>query len=242
MCTVSFIPAQDGFLLASNRDEKHFRSAALPPATHATEQGLLLFPQDGDAGGTWIAANEYGHAVVFLNGGFVPHVSAPPYRKSRGRILLDIIGQATPVETSTTLHLEGIEPFTAVIWADGALHEFRWNGTERHLRKLSPHKPHIWSSVTLYEDSVIRKRESWFHTWLEKHPAPTLDELLHFHQFTGDGDLHNDLLMNRNGQVYTVSITGMHIGRHSTLMKYIDLKHNLRYDQSINTRPIQVAL
>ena len=108
MCTVSFIPGRDGVLLASNRDEKHFRSTAIPPAAHASEQGMLLYPKDGDSGGTCISTNEYGQAVVFLNGGFVPHVPAPPYRRSRGRILLDIIGQATPVETSAVMSLEGI--------------------------------------------------------------------------------------------------------------------------------------
>jgi hypothetical protein len=236
------MPVKEGMLLASNRDEKHFRSSALPPATHPTDQGMLLYPKDGDAGGTWIATNESGQAVVFLNGGFVPHQSAPPYRKSRGQVLLDIINQATPVETSMTIPLEQIEPFTAVIWAESALHEFRWDGTQRHLRKLSTHKPHIWSSVTLYDQAVIAKRESWFHTWIGEHQNPTLDDLMHFHQFTGDGDQHNDLLMNRNGQVYTVSITGLHVGHHATLMKYIDLKNNQRYDQSLMTRCVPVSL
>ena len=87
---------------------------------------------------------------------------------------------------------------------------------------------------------MISKRESWFHQWVLSNPAPSLDELLHFHQFSGDGDSHNDLLMNRNGHVYTVSITGLHIGPHSTLMKYIDLKNNQRFDQALMTRPIQV--
>lgn len=242
MCTVTFIPGREGILLASNRDEKHFRSTALPPATHATDQGLLLYPKDGDAGGTWIATNESGQAVVFLNGGFVPHQSSPPYRKSRGQILLDIIGQATPVETCVSIPLDNIEPFTAIIWAEMALHEFRWDGHARHLRKLTATRPHIWSSVTLYDAPVIGKRESWFHAWLAQHDSPSLDDLMHFHQFTGDGDQHNDLLMNRNGHVYTVSITGIHIGPHDTLMKYIDLKNNQRYDQSLMTRAVPVSL
>jgi hypothetical protein len=241
MCTVTFIPVREGILLASNRDEKHFRSSAFPPATHPTDQGLLLYPKDGDAGGTWIATNESGQAVVFLNGGFVPHQSTPPYRKSRGRILLDIIGEATPVETCMHISLEQIEPFTAVIWAEAVLHEFRWDGMHRHLRKLSHHKPHIWSSVTLYDPAVIAKRESWFHAWIERQQQATLDDLMHFHQFTGDGDQHNDLLMNRNGHVYTVSITGLHIGPHATLMKYLDLKNNQRYDQSLMTRSVPVS-
>jgi hypothetical protein len=240
MCTVSFIPARDRVLLASNRDEKHFRATAIPPAEYPTDQGYLLYPKDADAGGTWIALHENGHAIVFLNGGFTAHQPRPPYRRSRGKILLDIIESTTPVETSLLIDLYNIEPFTAVIWADAMLHEFRWDGEHRHLRKMDAGKPHIWSSVTLYDAEVIARREAWFSNWLREHANPGLEDLLHFHQFTGEGDTHNDLLMNRNGQVFTVSVTGIDIGRGRALMKYIDLKNQQQYDQEMTLRTTHI--
>ncbi|MEJ0104483.1 MAG: hypothetical protein WDO19_18800 [Bacteroidota bacterium] len=47
-----------------------------------------------------------------------------------------------------------------------------------------------------------------------------------FHQFTGDGDNHNDLAMNRDGKVFTVSITGVEIADQKAMMTYLDLLNN----------------
>lgn len=233
MCTVSFIRVKDKVFLTSNRDEKHFRSSAVPPTIYETPTGTLLFPKDGDAGGTWIALHENGNAIIFLNGGFVKHVPAPPYRKSRGVILLELVSDPFPAQQFSLMNLAGIEPFTAVIWDDNRLFECRWDGLKKYQIVLNAEESHLWSSVTLYDEEVILRRKNWFFTWKEQHPEPTLEEILHFHQFTGDGDSHNDLLMNRNGQVYTVSITGMEIRKESGFMKYLDLKNRLQFTQEI---------
>ena len=41
----------------------------------------------------------------------------------------------------------------------------------------------------------------------QKHLKQHLMIFFNFHRFTGDGDRHNDLMMNRDGKVGTVSIT-----------------------------------
>ena len=84
MCTVTFIPARQRIYLTSNRDEKNWRTDALPPAVYPAGSGQMMYPKDGDAGGTWIAAHDNGNAIVFLNGGMEAHNPQPPYRKSRG--------------------------------------------------------------------------------------------------------------------------------------------------------------
>jgi uncharacterized protein with NRDE domain len=96
MCTVSFIRVKEKVFLASNRDEKHFRSSAIPPTVYESETGKLLFPKDADAGGTWIAMHENGNAIIFLNGAFICHLPQPPYRLSRGVILLELITHSSP--------------------------------------------------------------------------------------------------------------------------------------------------
>jgi hypothetical protein len=209
---------------------------AMPPIIYESATGKILYPKDGDAGGTWIAMHENGNAIIFLNGGTIKHISAPPYRKSRGVILLEFITDPNPLQQFSIIDLFNIEPFTAVIWDDGKLFECRWDGIRKYQLMLDDEKPHLWSSVTLYDDEVIRRRENWFSEWIAIHPEPALDDILHFHQFTGDGDQHNDLLMNRNGQVYTVSITGMELRAGSGFMKYIDLKNRLHVTQEMNFR------
>jgi hypothetical protein len=238
MCTVTFIPVKDKIFLASNRDEKHFRSSAIPPTVYESETGKILFPKDADAGGTWIAMHENGNAIIFLNGGFIPHVPSPPYRLSRGIILLELIRQTSPFQQFSMIDLTSIEPFTAVIWDDNRLFECRWDGSQKYKLELDATSPHIWSSATLYDEDVVSRRKSWFDKWNKFNAEPAINDILHFHQFTGDGDSHNDLMMNRNGQVYTVSITGLELRSGSGFMKYIDLKNKLHFSQEISFRKI----
>jgi len=233
MCTVTFIPGRDSVYLTSNRDEKHWRSEAIPPAIYHFSSGSMLYPKDGDAGGTWIAAHKNGNAIIFLNGGWVRHTPAPPYRKSRGLVLIELADSRTPYNNFLNSHLQGIEPFTAVIWDDGRLYECRWDGTEKYHKALDAQQPHIWSSVTLYDEAVINRRKEWFTGWITNNPQPTQQEILHFHLFTGDGDSHNDLRMNRDGLVFTVSVTSMKLDGSEVNMQYLDLKNNKTYSHKL---------
>lgn len=228
MCTVTFIPSRNGIFLVSNRDEKHDRFDAIEPASYSFASGNITFPKDADAGGTWIAMHDNGNAVVLLNGGLEPHVPQPPYRRSRGLILLDILSSENPLATFRTISLDGIEPFTTVMWVDHKLYEGIWDGEKKYFSEKDRLVPQLWSSVTLYDDMIRARRRLWFHQWLELNSAPVLEDLMHFHQFTGDGDINNDLLMNRSGQMLTVSITGMQLADGKGQMVYLDLKNSKR--------------
>lgn len=225
MCTVTFVPTGDTLYLTSNRDEKNWRPSASAPAIIEYPSGSILFPKDPHAGGTWIAAHENGNALVFLNGGFVAHSPQPSYRKSRGLILLDLLDSHSPVNSFMAINLNNIEPFTAVLWEDKLLFECRWDGKRKYRKDLNEEKAHIWSSVTLYEEPVINKRRSWFEDWKRSNQEPDGEAIMHFHQFTGDGDKHNDLLMDREGKVCTVSVTQLQLSSAGTTMQYLDL-HN----------------
>jgi len=222
MCTVTYIPTKEYIYLTSNRDEKSWRTDAFTPGLYKFESGRLLFPKDGDRGGTWIAAHENGNIVIFLNGGFKAHTPLPPYRKSRGLILLNILDRHSPLNGFIEIDLEAIEPFTAIIRDNGELYECRWDGSNKHHLKIDKEIPHIWSSVTLYDDETIRKRKKWFDDWIASNNNPSGRDILHFHQFTGDGDQHNDLMMNRDGLVFTVSVTSMAITDYQVHMRYVD--------------------
>lgn len=237
MCTVTYIPNRDAVFFTSNRDVQSKRTPASPPEIFQFAFGKLLFPKDGHAGGTWIAAHENGNVAIFLNGGFAAHVPRPPYRKSRGLILLDIIDHPTPFNSFLAVNLDNIEPFTAVLRDNIYLFECRWDGEKKHYTELDADQPHIWSSVTLYDEAVTEKRNRWFASWVHAHPSPTLDQILHFHQFTGDGDSHNALLMDRQGKVSTVSVTSIHIENAATTMHYLDIRKAARYACSVTTEP-----
>ena len=162
MCTVSFIPVNNTFFIVSNRDETSTRKHALPPAEYVLNQNKIVFPKDADAGGSWIAMSENGAVCVLLNGAFQKHLSSPPYAKSRGLVFLDIISTNHPYQTFLELPLSNIEPFTLILFEKDILYECRWDGISKHSCILNNRKPFIWSSVTLYDADMIKKREEWF--------------------------------------------------------------------------------
>jgi len=233
MCTVSFIPVRENFFITSNRDEKKTRKQAVPPEVHDVESGKIIFPKDADAGGTWIAMHENGNAAVLLNGAFKKHIPQPPYQLSRGQIFLHVIASEYPVRRFEKLNLDRIEPFTLVIVDRGDLYECRWDGSKKFCRQLRKYRHHIWSSATLYDEEVVRKREHWFASFLNKNPNPTQQDILNFHRFSGEGDKNIDLQMER-GQIYsTVSITSILLTADRGSMKYLDLKEETCYERKI---------
>lgn len=233
MCTVTFIPLKDKMIITSNRDEKHYRKQALPPAKYTSGEQTIIYPKDADAGGTWIAMKENGNAAVLLNGAFIKHISLPPYKKSRGLVLAELMEASSPVRKFLRTDLSLIEPFTLIVIDNNCLHECRWDGSKTHCKQLPMHRPYIWSSATLYSNNIIKKREQWFAKWLNNNPVPTQKEVLQFHLFGGENDQHNNLRMNRNGFIYTVSVTSIELTDDAAGMYYLDLEDHSLHHQAI---------
>ncbi len=236
MCTVTYIPSGGKIFLTSNRDEKNWRLPALPPLEYAYAAGNIYFPKDTNAGGTWIAVHENGNAIVLLNGGFKFHQSRPPYRASRGLILLDLIQTDSPFDYFRSIHLDEIEPFTLVIWQQDDLFECRWDNEKKYAKQIDKDVPHIWSSATLYDEHTVAKRKGWFDEWLNGRHEFTQSDILNFHRFTGDGDRNNDLTIDRDGKVATVSITGIEFSDHTAQMTYLDLQENKTWHRDIELK------
>jgi hypothetical protein len=226
MCTVTFIPVRGNFFLTSNRDEKATRIGATFPALYRYNECNLIFPKDGLVGGTWMALKENGDAAVLLNGAFACHVPGLSYRKSRGLVFLEIFASVRPLKAVSTINLQSIEPFTLILLNEGRLYEVKWDGTGRYCRQLSVSRAYIWSSVTLYDDLIIKKREQWFASFLNRNPQPTQQNILNFHRFSGEGDSNTNLLMNRNGVYATASITSIQLNNDRGVMKYFEVKTN----------------
>ena len=233
MCTVTFIPFGDSVFITSNRDEKNSRKTALPPAIFQINTGNVLMPRDPYAGGTWLAVHENGNAIVLLNGAFIRHESNPPYKKSRGLILLDMLDSYSIIDAFNDLDLENIEPFTAIILNDGSLYECRWDGAKKHCLKKNSSISHIWSSSTLYDEANSAKREFWFKKWVSTKSIFDLEAIIHFHKSSGDGDRRNDLVMDRDGIVSTVCISGIQINNSEGIMTHLDIKQNQTWKEKI---------
>lgn len=233
MCTVTYLPLADGgFILTTNRDEQAARKSALPPGKYYLNDKSVFFPKDQQAGGTWIVTSHHQFTLCLLNGAYVKHERKENYKWSRGQVLLDFFHYNDVNLFAKEYDFDGIEPFTLIIVDEKEkldLYEMVWDGEKIHLDEKDAGKEIIWSSVTLYEPQVIEARKKWFVRWLEEHSPKRRNEIIDFHRFAGDGNPENNVLMNRNNKIKTVSITSVFKSNSVTTMEYFDLQANQEY-------------
>ena len=227
MCTVTFLPkGKSGYALTSNRDETPKR-AALPPQPYQVGDTTVYFPKDPLAGGSWIATDKEHFTLCLLNGGFEKHSHTPPYRISRGQMVLQFFNYKNVSDFVNTFEFGGMEPFTLVIISSDAddtkLDQLVWDGESLHTKSLDTETPHIWSSSTLYPQPVRDERRSWFSQWTMEQTVFEQKEIMSFHKFGGKGDAWNNFVMNRDEIVKTVSITSIEKTVSEFVLIYDDL-------------------
>ena len=91
MCTVSWAPTSDGFVLLMNRDERRNRAPAESPRIVDVGEAQAIAPRDGEAGGTWIGVNSHGLAIALANLYPSPPPPVPQSRISRGLLVQDAL-------------------------------------------------------------------------------------------------------------------------------------------------------
>lgn len=226
MCTVSYIPnSEDTFILTSNRDERSNRITR-PPSAATIGNVTVFFPKDEEAGGTWIAAGDNGRICCLLNGAFKKHKRKPFYVKSRGKLLLETFEYENIYDFFQNSSLHDIEAFTLIVSdviETQKLFEFRWNEKKKYLKEIDAYAPHIWSSATLYNENTRKLRAKWFKKWLENKIDINKENIMEFHSFPHSNDPKNDLIMEREGGLKTVSITQIEFNKDSFNMHYHDL-------------------
>jgi uncharacterized protein with NRDE domain len=233
MCTVSFVRVNDAVIITSNRDEHVQRENAAAPAFHQLQNKKIIFPKDARAGGTWFAAGDNGIVAVLLNGAFQKHIARPPYRKSRGLILLEIIEADEPLSFFKTLDLDNIEPFTVVLYQPGLLHELRWDGNDKHEKALDITGNYIWSSATLYSDEVIEHRKNLFEKFIHSSAGITAATVHDFHA-SNHGDAENGFVISRQTGMKTFSITQAVVQNDALNFTHADLLQEKRYTETMH--------
>jgi uncharacterized protein with NRDE domain len=235
MCTVSFVNSNDTIIITSNRDEKIIRPSAIPPGDYTINGKNVIFPKDPKAGGTWFVVDANGTVLVLLNGADEKHKVELPYRKSRGLIVLDIISSFSPKDFWTEINLENIEPFTLVLFQNKELFQLRWNGIAKESTPLDLNKKYVWSSSTLYSREIREKRSNWFYTFLDLNEKISETEMLHFHRYTEENNQENGLIINRNDEMKTLSITQSVIEKNKVAILHCDLIAKKDYKTSFIT-------
>lgn len=220
MCTVSYVPTGAGnYILTSNRDENPDRITHFPgEETTIVESSTIVCPKDSKAGGTWIAMSGRGKVACLLNGAFVKHKHQPPYRKSRGLILLDYFNFPSATDFVSGVDLQEIENFTLVMAENGKLFELRWDGVQKYIKELDALTHHLWSSCTLYDSDTAQNKYMKFDKWIKSTPQTDAESIARFHGY------HNpDGFILERPMVKTVSITTITKDNTGLGMVYHDL-------------------
>lgn len=211
MCTVTYIPKTNGeFILTQNRDEDIKRAIATPPIEKIINGQKHLFPIDPQGGGTWIGISETSRVASLLNGGSESYNYNPPYRHSRGKVILDYFSYPDFNTFYNSYNFKKLEPFTLLVIEESKMYELIVNESNISLQELDGKKPHIYSSSSLYTRNSIEDRRLTFQEWYYKSPNISQQDAMNFHSkflFENEKDkskIWDDFILN------TVSITSLY--------------------------------
>ncbi len=227
MCTVTFIPFKESYFITSNRDESPGRRAKGLFSFHAPGKNTVHYPLDEESGGSWIALSDSGKVVCLLNGAFETYIPTPPYRQSRGQVVIDVISEPVTHLFLENYILDGIAPFTLIIFENKKLDQLIWDGFKKHQTELDISHQQIWSSVTLYTPEIRIKKKSLFDKWLPEQDDLNRESIIRFHQLA-NGDPDHDFIINRNEVVKTLSITSILLRPASASVLHMELDNSTR--------------
>lgn len=157
MCTLTFIPKPQGYLLGMNRDERLTRELALPPVATATDALSAVYPRES-GGGTWIGSNATGITFALLNQN--PGSQSQVKERSRGEIIPAILSSSRFPEAMRRfqqLELRGMFPFVlvGVFPAEQIISQCQWDGNELQFLRIGWDVRHWFSSGV--SDEMARK-------------------------------------------------------------------------------------
>jgi hypothetical protein len=210
MCTLTFVPREDGYYLAMNRDESIGRGVADPPA-RTDLPGLkrsAIYPRDV-AGGTWIAANDTGIALALLNWNVIQQPGCNKTR-SRGIVIphLARFGLHHDVEKAVgSFDLMGLLPFrlVGIFPLEKKISEWRWKQDGVQVQHFAWERRH-WFSSGLSDEQACTLRGGVCQSAWDAKDAGSLRWLRQLHASHANGPGAFSLCVHREG-VQTLSYT-----------------------------------
>lgn len=225
MCTLTYVPAEAGFVATINRDETPLRSAAMPVIEEYNQRQLWLAPEpvSGSSNSIFDIVNH--RLMVLLNGAFMPHDHRPPYRLSRGVVIKESFSFPNLAEMSEGFDFSEIEPFTLIKLDRQGIEELRWDGGRVLYSEPVTDTATIWSSAKLYSQEIIKQREEQFAQWIGKTNAIYPQNLFEIHQRKSPDSRGPGFRMNHADLVKTVSITQFLFEPERVRLRYLDLEN-----------------
>lgn len=220
MCTVTYTPKKDGFILTSSRDENIYRPTS-DLEIHYLNQQNILFPQDLESKGTWVASSK--NRVLCLLNGAIEFNHQIDDKLSRGKVLLENFKYLNSNDFIQNIPFERVIPF-CLIQIDHnektTLEVIKWNGRQVKQHSLIKDKQYIWTSSSLYDSTIENNRKVSFDRWMKKKGVKPI-------QFHLDLiPINKKELKKKNDKLKTVSITNIERTRDGLTFDYFDLINN----------------
>jgi hypothetical protein len=161
MCTLTFAPTNEGFLVGMNRDEQRTRAAAHHPEVFNHGDTRAIYPREA-GGGTWIACSGHGNLFALLNWYSAETDTLGPKIKTRGEIIPKLAYELDSRSTANLLagiELADMHPFRLVgaFNAERILCEWRWDGERLDCLRFVWALKH-WFSSSLSDSSAAQLR------------------------------------------------------------------------------------
>jgi hypothetical protein len=165
MCTLSFVPHEQGYVVAMNRDELLSRAIAHPPELVRCGAASAIYPNEPE-GGTWLAANEYGITLALLNWNDVAKTLAREKQRSRGLLIPELIGSSCSSEVNDLLRaqtLSGTLPccLVGIFAREREVREWRWDSHRLAQTRHSWNIGHWFSSGWSDQTAAARRGASF---------------------------------------------------------------------------------
>ncbi len=224
MCTLSWLPRADGHAFWHGRDERTTRLPGQPPSIVRRGDRRAIAPRDGDAGGTWVGANDAGLTLGLANlyppEGVGEGTPPLPGLVTRGRIVDDLLVAGTAAEARDLLgamDARVFAPFTLAVLEPGRpaqLH--RWDGVRLVTRTTAGPGLLLTSSGAGRRVEEIRRRE---YARLAPGSPPRAEDIEALHRSHLESLGADSFCMHRE-EAETASLTRVDVGSGGIRMTY----------------------
>lgn len=205
--------SEQGYEVLCNRDELKTRKPALPPQIKERCGVRYVAPMDGDAGGAWIGANEFGICLALLNYYDATHAATGTHYISRGGLLVSLLDATLQAEVTHRLqrqNLVSFRPFILLAFSsDRAVSLSIWEGKDLSHESIDTmHMPITTSSFAGRQ--VVAHRRRCLHQLDSQQQDFSIEQLLAFHRSHNPCAGAYSVCMHRE-DANTVSFSRVHV-------------------------------
>lgn len=228
MCTVTYYPTGDGYMLFFNRDESRARPLCKSPRKTNSGKIEVIYPTDTASHGTWLAVNQIGITLCQLNALDYRNRYNTHGEKSRARIVKKLLSCHSEEDIRTTFnllnvnHYSGFELIAIIPRPDREPKILHWIWNGKILQSYHNHSgPQLWSTSPLPLDEIKVYRKNLWTELQVKNPVITWDVLKSFHCNEGEKPTERSLAM-KSDSIKTINISGILVSPDTVKFEYLD--------------------